>query len=314
MLTLKGHKHPIQSVAFAPDGTALLTVDGGSGIRVWDLPSGKLRWEASEYYFSSAAFTPDSKFVITADRAGNRPVDLGARKRLPFEMQYPVRLHDSVTGVVAPGPFQYPTGEGLYELTFTPDGTRCVARPGFDTKDLVWWEYPSGSPLPPWKNVVGHDYWKFRAMAIAPDGRTLAGVNTEGLSIFDMPDGELRLRHAFKVVQGEARFAYHPDGRQIVFASGTRGAMFDLEKRSEIVEIKQAKKHFLALAFTMDGRHLATVSNEETVKFWDPSTGQLATEYAWEVGGLRCLAFAPDGTTAATGGTGKKIVVWDLDA
>ncbi len=48
-------------------------------------------------------------------------------------------------------------------------------------------------------------------------------------------------------------------------------------------------------------------------KFWDTSSGRVTQEYAWEVGGLRCLAFDRDGFRAAVAGTEKKIVVWDLD-
>ena len=131
--------------------------------------------------------------------------------------------------------------------------------------------------------------------------------------MFDVPGGGVRYRHPFPLVQNEARLAFHPDGRRLAVATGPRAVVLDLDAGTEIVELKLAKKHIQALAFTPDGRHLATVSNEATVKFWDAATGGLAAEYAWAVGGLRCVAFAPDGSVAAAGGTGKKVVVWDLD-
>ena len=65
--------------------------------------------------------------------------------------------------------------------------------------------------------------------------------------------------------------------------------------------------------FTRDGRFLATVSNEETVKFLDTGSWNVQTEMAWQIGGLRVIAFSPDGTLAAAGGRGKKVVVWDLE-
>src|SRR5436190_133828 len=98
MLILKGHKNPIQSVAFSPDGTSLVSVDGGSTIRVWELPTGKLRWTSDEHFYSSVAFTPDGKQVLTADLGGNRPIVFGDRIRTPFELQYPIRVCDVATG------------------------------------------------------------------------------------------------------------------------------------------------------------------------------------------------------------------------
>ncbi len=42
-------------------------------------------------------------------------------------------------------------------------------------------------------------------------------------------------------------------------------------------------------------------------------TWKVEAEFAWQLGELRCLAFSSDGMLAAAGGTGKKIVVWDVD-
>src|SRR5207244_3481836 len=109
------------------------------------------------------------------------------------------------------------------------------------------------------------------------------------VSLFDAAGGGLLFRHPFKVVQEECRLAFHPDGRRLAVGSGTRLAVLDTDSRREVAEVTQAKKFFLHAAFTPDGRHLATVSNEETVKLWDPASGRLVTEYAWQVGGLRCV-------------------------
>jgi WD40 repeat protein len=49
------------------------------------------------------------------------------------------------------------------------------------------------------------------------------------------------------------------------------------------------------------------------VKFWDTTSWQEAHTFAWEVGKLKCLSFAPDGMRAATGGDKGNIVIWDVD-
>jgi WD40 repeat protein len=80
-----------------------------------------------------------------------------------------------------------------------------------------------------------------------------------------------------------------------------------------VAELLQKRKHILSGAFTPDGRWFLTASNEETVKCWDAATWTLKREYAWEIGGLRSVAVAPDGMTAAAGGDKAAIVLFDLD-
>ncbi len=80
-----------------------------------------------------------------------------------------------------------------------------------------------------------------------------------------------------------------------------------------MAEVRQNRKHILSGAFTPDGQSFLTASNEETVKCWDTAGWSLKCEYARDIGGLRSVAVAPDGMTAAVGGETAKIVVFDLD-
>jgi WD40 repeat protein len=73
-----------------------------------------------------------------------------------------------------------------------------------------------------------------------------------------------------------------------------------------------------AVAFTADGKLLATGDKVGKVKVWEVATGKPVGEveapvmYTWDpvqrlhsIGGIRSLAFSPDGKTLAVGGTGK---------
>ena len=57
---------------------------------------------------------------------------------------------------------------------------------------------------------------------------------------------------------------------------------------------KRGTKHFQGIAFTADGRFLATVSNDETVAFGN-APWQEYTTFTWNIGKLLNIAFAPDG-------------------
>lgn len=73
-----------------------------------------------------------------------------------------------------------------------------------------------------------------------------------------------------------------------------------------------------AAAFSWDGKYLATADKVAKVKVWEVATGKQVAEveapimYTWDpvqrlhsIGGVRSVAFSPDGKTLAVGGTGK---------
>jgi WD40 repeat protein len=65
-----------------------------------------------------------------------------------------------------------------------------------------------------------------------------------------------------------------------------------------------------AIAFSPDGRFLASASRDRTVKVWDLDNGHAALVYRGHADNVRALAFSPDGKLLASAG-GPDVRLWD---
>ncbi|MFM9812159.1 trypsin-like peptidase domain-containing protein, partial [Streptomyces scabiei] len=66
------------------------------------------------------------------------------------------------------------------------------------------------------------------------------------------------------------------------------------------------------VAFSPDGRTLATASNDTTIRLWDVATGKTRTTLTGHIDKVWSVAFSPDGRTLATASSDATIRLWDV--
>jgi WD40 repeat protein/serine/threonine protein kinase len=198
-------------------------------------------------------------------------------------------------------------------VAFSPDGKHLA---NAANEAVMVWDAQTGQKL---YSVTGLNGGGL-SVAFGPDGKRLASAGNGWLKMSDAQTGQKLLD--FKVRDRNShpgfRLAFSPDGKRLASGSST----YDRAKNAYTsVEVKvsdaQTGQEFLSLkghtalvgglAFSPDGKRLASSSLDKTVRLWDAQTGQ---ELFTLKGGAYSVAFSPDGKRLASGGD-NTVTVWD---
>jgi WD40 repeat protein/serine/threonine protein kinase len=80
---------------------------------------------------------------------------------------------------------------------------------------------------------------------------------------------------------------------------------------SELLTLRGHTHQVTGLAFSPDGKRLATSSADNTLKLWDLATGLELLTFAGHTGPVGGVAFSPDGKVLASGSSDHTVILWD---
>jgi len=84
--------------------------------------------------------------------------------------------------------------------------------------------------------------------------------------------------------------------------------------RSWTVETRGSRSMITSVAYSADGRRLATSGTDGTIRIYEAETGRLLRALVTPGADCTVVAWSPDGKTLASGGNDKAVRLWDVDS
>jgi RNA polymerase sigma factor (sigma-70 family) len=309
----KGYRSNVTSLAFSPDGATLATLSElhENIVRLWEVASGKEKTPPTGGHTGSilsVAFLPGDKTIVSGGRDGSVRLwdaDTGGERRPPLrggEFQAVVAPSSDAGTIVSVGSDFAPAGgQGALMAAIQSPATVRV------------WDAATGRELRHFAAPGGG----VQGAALSPDGKVLATVGAEDVTLWDFATGKPRHRLAAR----PTCVAFSPDGKTLAVESVAGPlSLWAPDSGKKICDLPRGKTATgsYGLAFSPDGRTLAAGELEETgvtIRLWRrDGDGNLAADAVIPTrhrDALWALAFSPDGQALASAGTDGTVCLWE---
>jgi WD40 repeat protein len=148
-----------------------------------------------------------------------------------------------------------------------------------------------------------------RSMSLAPGGRILATASGDNhVELRNRTTGEvLRTLDAQEPVTG---VAFSPTGETLATVGGSV-QLWNVTRGARTATLTGHTAEIASIAWSPDGKLLATGSADQTVRLWNVTTQQATAVLQGHTAEVQTVAFTPDGQRLVSGSSDSTVRIWD---
>jgi WD40 repeat protein len=322
---LKGHEYDVETAAFSPDGSRVLTASLDRTARIWAITPPRYASRVLAGHTAAvgyATFSPDGKSVLTVsddktarvwdfetsaviavlsghkDRVRGGEFSPDGRRVLTGSEDKTARIWDLTTGKTTA--ILLDNGNEIHSARFSPDGLRVLTLSGhtgsgvfLGPKTASIWDAQTGKT----SAVLSSGQDDGIGMArFSPDGSRVLVISGKTASVWDAHTGNIRSWNDEKLIRDAA---FSPNGDRIATASSA-AFIWDAASGESVAVLSEHQDWVTSVAFSPDGLRLVTASADTTARIWDAETGSVVTVLEGHQRPVTRATFSPDGRYVLT--------------